>query len=180
VRRSPIIAFVTMAACLYGLWVLVPDIAFGFRGAPVEVRAGSREGLAAGAHVRWTGPAEDLGWTATLSGERRAVALTSDRVILLLPPVEGRKGAFDADVTGRVHRGDRARGWGAAAEAVAARHGGRPADFFVIVDGVHPSFPWGAGGLALLLAGVFALNVGWLKQRYARRADAVAEPGAPG
>lgn len=171
--RSPVIPLLAVLACLYGLWTVVPDVRYALAGEARPVPPGE---LADSTQVRLTGEFEPLGFRIERSGETREAFYAADRKVIVLfaaAPPEGET----VTAEGRLHRGDRARGWGPAAQVVASRRGGTPGDYWILIDRESPAVPWGSLGLAVLLLLVLLLNFRWLRA-YLRGRKSVAGPGS--
>lgn len=174
-RRSPILALIAIAAAGYGLWVVSPDLRFALEG---EARPVPPAELADGRHVLVSGRGEPLGFRVELSGDSRDAWLLEDRrVIVLLPAASTLPPAGELTVSGRLYRGDRARGWNPAAVAVATKRGAAAGDYWILVAGEEPATPWGSVGVAVLLLLVLLLNVRWLHAWWrSRKPVAVPDP----
>ncbi len=174
--RSPIVAVIAIVACAYGLFTLIPDLRFAFEGEPRSVPPAP---LADGTYVRISGPGEPQGFRVELSGDTRDAWLLADRkVIVLLPAAGSPPLAGEITAVGRLHRGDRARGWHPAAAAVAEKHGGEAGDYWILVAGESPEVPWGILGVATLLLLVLLLNVRWLLAAWGSRKSVAGEGSA--
>ena len=170
-RRSPVIPLLAVVACLYGLWAVVPDVRYAFAGEARPVPPGE---LVDTTFVRFTGDLEPLGFRIERSGDTREAFYEADRKVIVLlaaAPADGEAVTSE----GRLHRGDRARGWAPAAEVVASRRGGTPGDYWILIDRESPAVPWGSLGLAVLLLLVLLLNFRWLRG-YLRNRKSVAGP----
>lgn len=158
-RRSPLLAFLAIAACGYGLWTVYPDLRYALEGA---ARPSPPAELLPNRHLLVKGAGEPQGFRVQLSGDSRDVWLLPDRKVIVLLPAMSEPAPGELAISGRLFRGDRAKGWQTAAAALAARRGGGARDYTILVAGEEPAVPWGSGGIALLLLLVFGLNIRWL------------------